>query len=56
MLIFNTLQERINIINTLTIEKYTRMLPYIKENFETAKKYTRFKFNEEAIMELIKNE
>jgi len=53
MLIFNTLQECINIINTLTIEKYTRMLPYIKENFETAKKYTRFKFNEEAIMELI---
>ncbi len=53
MLIFNTLQECINIINTLTIEKYTEMLPYIKENFETAKKYARFKFNEEAIMELV---
>tara|TARA_B100000482_G_scaffold133659_1_gene97600 strand:+ start:240 stop:1118 length:879 start_codon:yes stop_codon:yes gene_type:complete len=53
ILIFNTLQECINIINTLTIEKYTEMLPYIKENFETAKKYTRYKFNEEAIMELI---
>lgn len=55
MLIFNTLQECINIINTLTIEKYTGMLPYIKENFETAKKYTRFKFNEDAIIECMNN-
>ena len=53
ILIFNTLQECINIINTLTIQKYTEMLPYIKENFETAKKYTRFKFNEDAIINLV---
>ena len=56
MLIFNTLQECINILNTLTVEKYKEMLPYIKENFETAKIYTRFKFNEEAIIQLIKND
>jgi hypothetical protein len=56
MLIFNTLQECINIINTLTIEKYTGMLPYIKENFKTAKKYSRFKFNEDVIIECINNQ
>jgi len=55
ILIFNTLQECINIINTLTIQKYTEMLPYIKENFETAKKYTRFKFNEDVIIECMNN-
>ena len=53
MLMFDTLQECISIINNLTPEKYTEMLPYIKENFETAQKYTRFKFNEDAIIDLV---
>ena len=56
MFIFHTPQDCINILNTLTIEKYTKMLPYIKENFETAKKYTRFKFNEDAIIKCINNQ
>lgn len=53
ILMFDTLHQLIDILNTLTFEKYTEMLPYIKENFEKAKKYTRYKFNEEAIFECI---
>ena len=37
MLIFDTLEECINIINNLTVEKYTEMLPYIRENLKQQK-------------------
>jgi len=53
ILIFDTLQECINIITNLTTEKYIEMLPYIKENFESAKNYTRFSLNEKAIINLV---
>ena len=39
MIIINTLKECIDTVNTLSLEKYNSMIPYIKENFETAKKY-----------------
>ena len=42
-----------DIIPTLTREKYNNMLPYIQENFETAKSYSDFNISEEAIQVII---
>ena len=50
---FTTEQECLNIINTLSSEKYNEMLPYIKENFEEAKKYTKLNIDEKHIFDLI---
>jgi len=54
IIVFNTVEECINILNNINFEKYKSMLPYIKENFEKAKEYTTFSLNEDAIFELIK--
>ena len=53
IIIFDTIEECIQILNTLSLEKYKSMLPYIEKNFETAKNYTNFKFNENAILNTI---
>tara|TARA_Y100000389_G_C17387584_1_gene477955 strand:- start:51 stop:929 length:879 start_codon:yes stop_codon:yes gene_type:complete len=52
MLIFDTIEECIEILNNLNINLYNNMQPFIKENFETAKKYTKFKLNEDAILNI----
>lgn len=39
MIVFNDVEDLLNKINTLSLEKYQSMLPAIKDNFERAKKY-----------------
>ena len=39
MLIFNNIQELKEIIDNLTEEKYNQMFPYVKKNFNIAKKF-----------------
>jgi len=53
MLIFNTFEECIELLKKITKEMYYEMLPHIEDNFERAKKYTHFRFNEEEIMKLV---
>ena len=36
---FNTFQELVNILETLTTDRYDELLPYIEENYELAKPY-----------------
>lgn len=50
ILVFDTLDECINIFSTLSIHKYNEMLPYIRENFEIAKKYINFKIDENVLI------
>jgi len=52
MLIFNTFEECIELLKKITKEMYFEMLPHIEDNFERAKKYTHFRFNEEEILKL----
>ena len=52
MLIFNTFEECIELLKKITKEMYLEMLPHIEDNFERAKKYTYFRFNEEEILKL----
>lgn len=57
MIIFDTMEECINIINSINIEKYNEMKPYIDENFKIAnEKYTKFKFNETVIINAINHD
>ena len=54
MIIFETLEQCIDIINSINIEQYNQMKPYIEENFKIAnEKYTKFKFNETEILKII---
>lgn len=53
ILTFSNPKECFDIIASLTKQKYDEMLPFIRENFEKAQNYTKFKINEEPIMELI---
>ena len=39
MIIFNDIDDLLNKINTLSLDKYKSMLPAINDNFERAKKY-----------------
>lgn len=56
IIIFDTLEECIDIINSINVEKYNEMKPYIEENFKIAnEKYTKFKFNETEILNIINN-
>lgn len=50
ILIFDTQDECINILNSLSIDKYQQMLPYVKENFEMAKQYINFKIDENILI------
>jgi Glycosyltransferase family 10 (fucosyltransferase) C-term len=49
---FKTQEELISIIDSLSFETYQEMLPYVQENFETAKKYM---FPEEFIKNFLNN-
>lgn len=49
ILVFDTQDECINILKSLSKEKYDKMLPYIKENFEIAKQFVNFKINEDVL-------
>lgn len=51
IIMFDNVNECINIIDNLSQEKYNEMLPYIKENFETAKKYADFKIDERYLLD-----
>ena len=53
ILTFSNPKECFDTIYLLTKEKYNEMLPSIKENFEKAQNYIKFKINEEPILELI---
>jgi hypothetical protein len=53
ILTFSNPKECFDTISVLTKEKYYNMLPFIKENFEKAQKYTKFKINEEPILEIL---
>ena len=52
MIIINSLEECIDVVNNLSFNTYNKMLPFIKENFKKAQNYTSFKLNEEAILNL----
>ena len=52
MLIFDTLEECIDLLKKINTETYYNMLPYAQKNFEEAKKYAYFRFNEEEILRL----
>lgn len=49
---FNNTIELLNILKSITKDKYDSIMPYIKENFETAKQYINFKINEKHILNL----
>jgi hypothetical protein len=53
ILSFSNPKECFDIIKTLTKEKYDEMEPFIKENFEKAQGYTKFKINEKHVVEFI---
>ena len=47
---FNSPKELIHILENLSKEKYYEMLPYVKENFNTAKNYTQI---DDTVLEVI---
>ena len=53
ILYFNTIDELVDIVNNLTPEKYTEMLPYIEHNYQNALKDT-FTGKLEAFFDQIK--
>jgi hypothetical protein len=53
ILAFSNPKECFDIIHSLTKEKYDEMYPFIKENFEKAQNYTKFKINEQYIINQI---
>ena len=53
ILAFTTVDECVNILKSLSSTKYEELLPYVKENFETAKQYTVFTVNESHIIDIL---
>ena len=53
ILSFTTVDECIQILNTLSDKIYNKLLPYVKENFEIAKRYTLFTIDETHILDII---
>jgi hypothetical protein len=53
ILSFTTVDECIQILNTLSDKIYNELLPYVKENFEIAKRYTLFTIDETHILDII---
>ena len=53
ILTFDNPSDCVNIIQKLTNDKYYDMMPYIKENFEMAQKYTNYIINEEEILNIL---
>ncbi len=52
-IVIDTFEECIELLKKITKEMYLEMLPHIEDNFERAKKYTHFRFNEEEILKLV---
>ena len=50
ILSFTTPEECFAIVKQISVRMYEEKLPFIKENFETAKKYTHFKLEEKYII------
>lgn len=54
ILVFNTPSECYDIIQTLTVDKYNELMPYIKDNYEIAQNYVKFRINEKEILNFCK--
>jgi hypothetical protein len=53
IIVINSLTDLSNILSTISIDLYTTMKPYIKENYNIAQQYKNFNINEKAILDLI---
>jgi hypothetical protein len=53
ILSFDTKEECIDIIQNITLEKYNKMLPYIKENYTIAQEYDIFKIDESHLLDFL---
>ena len=53
ILSFTTLDECLQILSTLSDKIYKELLPYVKENFEIAKRYTHFTIDETHIVNIM---
>ena len=56
MFIVNTLEDIVNVCNSITPETYNEMLPYVKENYERSIKYAKFRETlRDEVIEFVKN-
>jgi hypothetical protein len=53
IIMYDTVDECLDIIRNITPEKYSQMLPYIEENFAIAQKYDVFKIDENNLIDII---
>jgi hypothetical protein len=53
IIIFDSLEDLIAILPSLSIELYNNMKPYIEENYKIAQQYKSFVINEKAILDII---
>jgi len=53
IIVIDNLNDLINILKSINIERYCNMKNYIKENYNTAHNYKSFKMNEKDILKLI---
>jgi len=57
MILVDTVDDIINVCNSLDVNKYQSMLPYIEENFEKSKEFINYtKRIEDKIKEILENE
>jgi hypothetical protein len=56
MFIVNTLEDIVNVCNSITPETYNEMSPYVKENYERSIKYAKFRETlRDEVIEFVKN-
>jgi hypothetical protein len=56
MFIVNTLEDIVNVCNSITPETYSQMLPYVQENYERSIKYAKFRETlRDEVIEFVKN-
>jgi vacuolar-type H+-ATPase subunit C/Vma6 len=56
MFIVNTLEDIVNVCNSITPETYNQMLPYVQENYERSIKYAKFRETlRDEVIEFVKN-
>ena len=51
MIIVDNVNDFMNAIDTLNNDKYESMIPYIKDNFERAKSFKIYNFNEKDVID-----
>ncbi len=51
MIIVDNINDFMNAIDTLTNDKYESMMPHIQDNFERAKKFKVYNFNENDVID-----